>query len=118
MDLPYWVTPALFEIELDGEVRAEPIKVVAPRGRLVRRVTAWNDETREEYSQRCIARAEEIAASAPERLASWPVADTAVGPGLLGFIAARMAEELRGVDAYAEERGRQSAWLADLLGLG
>jgi hypothetical protein len=36
---------------------------------------------------------------------------------LLGFIAARMAEELGGVDAYVEERGRQSAWLADLLGL-
>jgi len=117
MDLPYWVTPALFEIELDGALRAEPIKVVAPRGRLLRRVGAWNDKTREEYSRRCIARAKEIAASGPERLSAWTPASTSAGPALVGFVAARMAEELWGVDAYVAERGRQSAWLADLLGL-
>jgi hypothetical protein len=117
MDLPYWVAPALFEIELDGDVRAEPIKVVAPRGRLVRRIAAWNEDTREEYSRRCMARAQELAAGAPQ-LAAWPAPNTAPGPALLGFIAARMAEELGGVDAYVEERGRQSAWLTDLLELG
>jgi hypothetical protein len=116
MDLPYWVAPALYEIELDGEVRAEPIKIVASRGRLVRRVSAWNDRTREEYSRRCLARSHEIAADAPE-LAAWSAPGTGAGPALLGFIAARMAEELGGVDAYMEERGRQSAWLADLLEL-
>jgi hypothetical protein len=117
MDLPYWIASALYEIELDGDVVTEPIKIVAARGRLLRRVTAWNDKTRDEYSRRCIARAKEIAASGPERLAAWTPADTAAGPALLGFVAARMAEELSGVDAYVEERGRQSAWLADLLDL-
>jgi hypothetical protein len=117
MDLPYWIAPALYEIELDGEVVAEPIKVVAPRGRLVRRVKRWNDKTRERYSQRCLARCAELAASEPERLAAWPPPHTGGGPALLGFIAARMAEELGGVPAYMEERGRQSAWLADLLDL-
>jgi len=117
MDLPYWIAPALYEIELDGDVVSEPIKVVAPRGRLVRRVTAWNDKARDEYSRRSLARAGELAASAPERLAAWPPPHTGGGPALLGFIAARMAEELGGVHAYMEERGRQSAWLADLLEL-
>lgn len=116
MDLPYWVAPALYEIELDGDVVAEPIKVVAPRGRLVRRIGKWNAKTREEYSQRCLARAAELAASAPE-LAPWQPRDTAGGPALVGFVAARMAEELHGVDAYMQERSRQSAWLADLLDL-
>ena len=90
--------------------------MVAPRGRLVRRIDAWNDRTREEYSQRCMARANEIAAEAPQ-LEAWPEPAIAAGPALLGFIAARMAEELGGVEAYSEERMRQSAWLADLLAL-
>jgi hypothetical protein len=116
MDLPYWVAPALYEIELDGDVRAEPIKVIAPRGRLVRRITSWNGRTREEYARRCIARMEELSASEP-RLAEWGPRDTSASPAVLGFVAARIAEELGGVHAYVEERGRQSAWLADLLEL-
>jgi hypothetical protein len=35
----------------------------------------------------------------------------------MGFMAARIAEELGGIDGYLEERMRQSAWLADRLGL-
>ena len=117
MDLPYWISPALYEIELDGDVRAEPIKVIAPRGRLVRRITRWNAGTREEYARRCIARMEELSATAP-RLAAWGPRETSASPALLGFVAARLAEEVGGVQAYVEERGRQSAWLADLLDLG
>jgi hypothetical protein len=40
------------------------------------------------------------------------------GPALLGFVAARIAEEIAGSpDAYHAERARQSAWLAERLGL-
>jgi hypothetical protein len=49
-DLSYWVAPALYEIELEGEVAEAGTKVVAPRGRLVRRIDAWDEESREEYS--------------------------------------------------------------------
>lgn len=117
-DLPYWVAPALFEIELDGEIAAESIKVVAPRGRLLRRVDSWDEATREEYSQMCIARATELA-SAARMLSEWPPPTemSAAGPALMGFMAARIAEQLGGVDAYVEERRRQSAWLAQRLGL-
>jgi hypothetical protein len=118
-DLPYWIAPALYEVELDGEVVEQAKKLVAPRGRLVRRVEAWNDEAREDYSQMCIARAAELAASSSKPLEEWapPREASAAGPALMGFIAARIAEELGGVDAYRAERARQSAWLVDRLGL-
>lgn len=119
VDLPYWLAPALYEIELEGDVFAHTLKVVAPRGRLVRRIEAWNAETREAYSQMCIARASERAASAPRALEVWapPPQASAAGPALMGFIAARIAEETGGIDAYVEERVRQVEWLVDRLGL-
>jgi hypothetical protein len=39
------------------------------------------------------------------------------GPALLGFVAARIAEEISGPDAYRAERRRQADWLDDRLGL-
>jgi hypothetical protein len=118
-DLSYWLAPALYEIELQGEAAEAGMKVVAPRGRLVRRIDAWNDETREAYSQMCIAQAGELAAAAPEALGSWapPPAASAGGPALMGYIAARMAESIGGLEAYVAERARQSAWLAERLDL-
>ena len=35
----------------------------------------------------------------------------------MGFIAARLAEAIDGVDAYVAERAHQSAWLAKRLDL-
>jgi hypothetical protein len=119
VDLPYWLNDTLYEIELDGAVEEQTLKVVAPRGRLVRRVDAWNDETREDYSQMCIARAAELATVAGKPLEEWaPAPEMSVaGPALMGFIAARIAEQLNGVDAYIDERLRQSDWLVERLGL-
>jgi hypothetical protein len=119
-DLSYWLAPVLYEIELDGHIAAAGMKVVAPRGRLVERIDAWNAKTREEYAQMCIARAGELAGAAPELIGPWapPPAASAAGPALMGFIAARMAEAINGIEAYVGERARQSAWLADRLDLG
>jgi hypothetical protein len=117
-DLPYWVAPALYEIELDEPVSEESIKLVAGRGRLVRHIEEWNAETSREYSRRCVARGIELAAESPN-VAAWAPdperADT--GPAVTGFMAARIAERIGGVDAYVEERRRQSVWLVELLGL-
>jgi hypothetical protein len=119
-DLSYWLAPSLYEIELDGEVAPAGMKLIASRGRLVGRIDAWNDETREEYSQICIARAGELAESAPELVAPWAPrpAASAAGPALMGFMAARVAEAIGGVEAYVAERARQSVWLAHRLELG
>lgn len=117
-DLPYWLAPALYEIELDGPLREQAVKVVAPRGRLIRRISAWNIATREAYGRMCLARAHELAAAAPERLADWvPPSDIAPESGRVGFVAARIAEELGGVEAHLEERRRQSRWLVEQLAL-
>jgi hypothetical protein len=117
IDLPYWVAPMLYEIQLDGPVDRQAIKVVAPRGRLIRRIEGWDDETREAYTQMCRARVSELAAVAKPAGLWAPRAGSTAGPALSGFMAARMAEELGGVDGYVEERMRQSAWLADRLDL-
>jgi hypothetical protein len=117
IDLPYWVAPMLYEIELDGPVDRQAVKVVAPRGRLIHRIEGWDDETREAYTQMCRARASELAAAVTPAGLWAPRAQSTAGPALSGFMAARIAEELRGADGYVEERMRQSAWLADRLDL-
>lgn len=118
--LPYWIGRVLYEVELQGEVAEEPTKVVAPRARLVRRVEAWDASLRDAYTRMCADRAHELAQGASPPLSEWEaVVEPSVpeGPGLLGFVAARIAEELGGIPAYRAERERQVAWLAERLGL-
>jgi len=113
--LPYWVGKALYAIELDGEIREDATKVVSSRARIVRRVDAWDDALRDEYTRMCADRAHELAL--PD-LPDWDaVVEPSVpeGPALLGFVAARIAEERAGSAAYAAERARQSAWLVARL---
>lgn len=119
-DLPYWAGRALFEIELEGEVVASASKVVAPRGRLLRRLDAWEEEVRGAYQAMCAERAHRLAAEGGPQLEKWdemidPFASQ--GPGPAGFVAARIAEVLKGPDAFHAERAVQAAWLAEQLGL-
>jgi hypothetical protein len=117
-DLPLWLGRTLYAIELDGEIVHEPSKVVATRGRLVRRIDAWNDDVRGTYTRMCADRAHELARGAS--LAEWDaVVEPSVpeGPALLGFVAARIAEAISGPDAYQAERARQAEWLAARLDL-
>ena len=43
--LPYWLGRELWEIELEGEIVRQARKLVAARGRLVRRHDGWDDES-------------------------------------------------------------------------
>jgi hypothetical protein len=119
-DLPLWAGHVLYEIELGGEIVEVPAKVVASRGRLLRRIAAWDEGLRDAYTRACADRAHELALSASPRLDDW---DDAVepsvpeGPALIGFVAARIAEEVGGVAAYRAERARQADWLVKRLGL-
>lgn len=119
-DLPYWAGRVLYEIELDGEIVEEGDKVTAGRGRLVRPIPAW-EEQRDAYTRMCADRAHELVRAAPPEFAHWDsVVESSVpeGPALLGFVAARIAEEIAGSpDAYRAERARQTEWLAQRLGL-
>jgi len=119
-DLPLWAGKALFEVELGGEVVEEDTKVAATRGRLVRRIPAWEEGVRDAFTRHCADRAHELALGEAPRLEAWDAVvepATAEGPALLGFVAARIAEERRGVAAYRAERAAQAAWLADRLHL-
>ena len=119
-DLPLWLGRELYEVELDGEIVEERAKVVAPRARLLRRIDAWDDATRDAFTRDCADRAQTLVREAGPELAAWEAVvepSVAEGPALLGFIAARIAEERDGVDAYRAERARQVAWLTTRLGL-
>ena len=118
-DLPFWAGRALFEVELDGEILVERRKLVSPRARLLRRIEAW-DALREAYTRMCAGRAHELAGSVAPRLDGWEaVIEPSIpeGPALLGFVAARIAEEISGAEAYQAERERQAAWLRERLDL-
>jgi hypothetical protein len=119
-DLPYWVAAALYEIELDGGVEGLAVKVVAPRGRLLRRVEGWDAGAQEAYAGMCLARVRELAAGAPELPAGWAPPSlhaSAAACAHIGFVAARIAEEIGESEAYHAERRRQSMWLVERLGL-
>ena len=72
------------------------------------------------YTRMCADRAHELALGASPPLEQWDaIIEPSVpeGAALLGFIAARIGEERGGPDAYHAERGRQTAWLVERLGL-
>ena len=117
-DLPYWAGRVLYEIELDGDVVEHKTKVVARRGRLLRRIDGWDDDFRAAYTRFCADRAHEIArATGLQRWEEVIEPSIPEGPALLGFVAARIADEAGGVEAYHQERARQSEWLAARLAL-
>jgi hypothetical protein len=117
-DLPYWAGWVLYEIELDGDVIEHRSKVVAPRGRLLRRIVAWDDDFRAALTRHCADRAHELARAGG--IVSWEeVIEPSIpeGPALLSFVAARIAGEAGGAGAYHAERARHAEWIADRLRL-
>ena len=108
----------LYEAELDGDVTVHDTKVVAPRGRLLRRIDAWDDAFRAEYTRWCADSAHEIAkASGLEQWREVIEPSIPEGPALLGFVAARIADAAAGAEAYRAERAHQTQWLSARLDL-
>jgi len=114
-DLPYWIGTELWEIELEGTVD-EMRKVVAARGRLLRRIEAWDRAAARAFGESCVASVDalgtmaDFASDAREFVAAGDAAGAS-------FVAARAAELAGGAPAYAAERRRQAAWLVDQLEL-
>jgi hypothetical protein len=118
--LPLWAGQVLYEVELDGQIVEERTKVIAGRARLARRIDAWDEALRYRYTRMCADRAHELARVASPPLEQWEaVIEPSIpeGPALLGFVAARIAEEASGSAAYHAERARQTEWLVEHLGL-
>ena len=71
-DLPGWIDDELWEIELDGPIEALASLVVASRGRLTRRIEAWDDALAVEFATACAQRARvEEPAAAPAQSAAF-----------------------------------------------
>jgi hypothetical protein len=116
--LPLWLGHALYEIELDGQIVDDAMKLVAERGRLLRRIEAWDEEAYGDYTRMCADRAHELATA--HGLDSWDAViepSVAEGGALLGFVAARIAEQIDGVAGYHRERASQADWLVERLQL-
>jgi hypothetical protein len=119
-DMPFWAGPTLYEVELAGETVDGGSKLVASRARLLRRIELWDEGLRDVYTRMCADRAHQLAASVSPPLESWDaVVEPSIpeGPALLGFVAARIAEEISGPEAYHAERTDQARWLAERLDL-
>jgi hypothetical protein len=119
-DLPYWFQDELWEIELEGAVTRVGHKLAASRGRLVRRIEAWNADSARAFSRACAERTTGYASRSPEVSGHASDAAAAAEGGraaVTGFIASRAAELSGGVEAYEAERSAQVAWLTEHLGL-
>jgi hypothetical protein len=119
-DLPFWLMDELWEVELAGAITRGRHKVVAERGRLARRVHAWDPATREAFAEACVTRVGELAHRRPE--AEQHLADLAtwvphVRPAAAASLAARAFEAAEGRDGYDAERAAQAHWLRDRLSL-
>ena len=67
VDLPWWIAPELWEIELEAPVRALDTQLAAHAGRLIRRVVAWDSAVLRAYGVACAERARGLAVEALTR---------------------------------------------------
>ncbi len=119
-DLPLWLGRELWEIDLEGEVVEQERKLVAPRGRLARRIDAWNDDVAYEFGRFCARRTRERVGFLPVLSGYVADVDRFVAQRripIAGFAAARAAERRDGPAAYEQERRVQAVWLAGRLEL-
>ena len=115
--LPLWLgLGELWEVEL-GDAVVEERKVVARRGRLRRRVDAWDEDTQAAFIAACAAEAQRRAAAAPDLAGYAEDLEPAMPAADAAFVAARLAELHEGAPGYDAERRRQAEWLAHTLGL-
>ena len=120
-DLPFWCGDELWEVELDGEVVSAGRKVVAPRGRLVRRIQAWTKAAAQQFGDEAAARARSLSDAKPRDAMLRAYAEDAerrAGQGkayVATFIASVAAEHAVGPAGRDAERAAQTDWFRRLL---
>jgi hypothetical protein len=126
--LPVWIAAELWVVELDGAVHEVETQLRAERGRLVRRITAWDAGAALAFAESCATRILRLAddahvngADAARMAAHRGDAGAFTRPAdanIAGWVAAQAAAAVGGADGAVRERERQAAWLADRLDLG
>lgn len=101
--LPYWLAAELWEVELAGEVHESTYKLVAPAGRLTRRIAGW-PEAQVAFAEDCAAHTRRLASSVLQAEGLGTLADAAQS--------AASSAELQGVAlAAADEASHLAATL-------
>ena len=127
-DLPHWLGPELWVLELAGETVAAADSVVARRARLLDRIDAWSGGVAREFADSCAQRASALATRTPSAAgrAADAVADAASGwvAGAAYVAAAVAAEVASGSQSgalyqhhFLAERSHQAQWLRERLAL-
>ncbi len=121
-ELPVWLAPELWRVELAGHISTPAAQLLGARGRLLERIAAWDGPAADEFVTDCRRQTLRLAARRPGDIRLGPLAHdarscTAANVNLAGWLAARAARVLDGPDGYRRERDRQAAWLRDRLGL-
>jgi hypothetical protein len=129
-DLPWWIGEELWEVELAEPACHVRHKLIAPRGRLLRRLVVWDRAAARAFGQACAdeaARWARVGRDAGEdselaRVSATMAADarTRARQGhasTAGYIAAHAARHVGGPPAMVAERRRQAAWFAARLRL-
>ena len=117
-DLPFWLGLGdLWETELGGQIEEHERKLVASRGRLVRRVQEWNAANADAFRESCAAEALRRARRNPELDGIARDVGLTGSPSMAAFMGARAAELDEGPSGYDAERIRQAEWLAGALRL-
>ena len=130
-DMLDWIDDELWEIELDGEIVEQDSMLVAARGRLVRRVEAWDEAAARDFADACAWRTRKHALSALRRIGLTEEAERLVAAAELTEMQAvagqatvareSPAAELTALaaDSVSLARGRRpEAWRADPATLG
>jgi hypothetical protein len=113
-DLPHWIAPELWVVEVDGAVVPREHSFVAERGRLVERVSGWDATAAVDFLNWCIARHPSVSCTPSDT--RWNAACDA------GYDAAQTAgmaaEEASGDfwEAVRTERAAQLEWIRRRIG--
>jgi hypothetical protein len=96
-DLPWWLGEELWAVELQGNLRLEEHKIVAPAGRLRSRIELWTCDQAQQYADACAWRARDRAAQALARAGHPDAADQVARSATLDdllVLARRLAAQL------------------------
>lgn len=109
-----WIDDELWDVELDGEIIERDAMIVAQRGRLLTRVTAWNDVTAQEFADACAWRARGFAIRELCRLDLTEEAEGLVAAAELAEMQTAAVAALASTDVEAAEL---TAFAADAVSL-
>jgi hypothetical protein len=126
--LPQWLGPEMWRIELDGEIVETEPAVLAASGRLLARVSEWDHEAHVAFGRACAERARSLSPDVPDGEQALEKIERFAGLGRAapsGYWTAVLAGERAGGRrsgpeydaAFAHERATQAAWLQSELGL-